>query len=167
MLCVWLHGCDWLRLVAWLRSGEGIGWHAAGTIPNSLYRVPFYIFLARAFFYCSLKRKVLHPLPAPHFLVRPATDSPLLRLFSGEQHSVWSFLDYYVEDICWSSSPPFFKILTQTFWFYRTYQVHIHRSSRFYAHSLYPSISNTDATSTLTSRLLPLMSISSYDPLYI
>ena len=30
-----------MRLGAWLRSGEGIGWLAAGTIPNSLYRVPF------------------------------------------------------------------------------------------------------------------------------
>ena len=42
------------RLGAWLRSGEGIGWFAAGTIPNSLYRVPFfYLFLARVFCFCS------------------------------------------------------------------------------------------------------------------
>ena len=34
-----------MRLGAWLRSGEVIGWLLAGTIPNSLYRVPFsYIF---------------------------------------------------------------------------------------------------------------------------
>ena len=25
---------------AWLRAGEGIGWLAAGTMPNSLYRMP-------------------------------------------------------------------------------------------------------------------------------
>ena len=38
-----------MRLGAWLRSGEGIGWPAAGTIPNSLYRVPsIYLFLACA-----------------------------------------------------------------------------------------------------------------------
>ena len=37
---------DAMRLGAWLRSGEGIGWLAAGTIPNSLYRVPFYLLLA-------------------------------------------------------------------------------------------------------------------------
>ena len=38
------------RLGAWLRSGEGIGWLAAGTMPNSLYRVPFvYLFLAGIF----------------------------------------------------------------------------------------------------------------------
>ena len=42
-----------VRLGAWLQSGEGIGWLAAGTIPNSLYRVPFYLFLACAFCYCS------------------------------------------------------------------------------------------------------------------
>ena len=37
-----------------LRSGEGIGWLAAGTVPNSLYRVPFsYLFLACALCYCS------------------------------------------------------------------------------------------------------------------
>ena len=42
------------RLGAWLRSGEGIGWLAAGIIPNSLYRVPpFYIFLECVFCYCS------------------------------------------------------------------------------------------------------------------
>ena len=39
-----------VSLGAWLQSGEGgIGWLAAGTIPNSLYRVPFiYLFLACA-----------------------------------------------------------------------------------------------------------------------
>ena len=38
---------DATRLGAWLRSEEGIGWLAASTIPNSLYRVPFfYLFLA-------------------------------------------------------------------------------------------------------------------------
>ena len=37
---------DATRLGAWLRSGEGIGWLAAGTMPISLYRVPFvYFFL--------------------------------------------------------------------------------------------------------------------------
>ena len=42
-----------MRLGAWLRSGEGIGWLAAGTIPNSLYRVPFsYLFLACALCFC-------------------------------------------------------------------------------------------------------------------
>ena len=30
---------DAMRLGAWLRSGEGIGWLAAGTIPNSLSSV--------------------------------------------------------------------------------------------------------------------------------
>ena len=33
---------DATRLGARLRSGEGIGWLAAGIIPNSLYRVPFF-----------------------------------------------------------------------------------------------------------------------------
>ena len=33
---------DATRLGAWLRSGEGIGWLAAGSKPNSLYRVPFF-----------------------------------------------------------------------------------------------------------------------------
>ena len=38
---------DATRLGAWWRSGEGIGWLAAGIIPNSLFRVPFfYLFLA-------------------------------------------------------------------------------------------------------------------------
>ena len=43
------------RTTAWLRSGEGIGWLAAGSMPNSLYRVPFvYLFLACVFCYsCS------------------------------------------------------------------------------------------------------------------
>ena len=41
---------DATRLGAWLRSGEGFGWLAAGTMPNSLYRVPFvYLFLACVF----------------------------------------------------------------------------------------------------------------------
>ena len=41
---------DATPLGAWLRSGEGIGWLAAGTMPNSLYRVPFvYLFLACVF----------------------------------------------------------------------------------------------------------------------
>ena len=46
---------DATRLGAWLRSGEGIGWLAAGTMPNSLYRVPFVnLFLACVFCYsCS------------------------------------------------------------------------------------------------------------------
>ena len=46
---------DATRLGAWLRSGEGIGWLAAGTMPKSLYRVPFvYLFLAFVFcYYCS------------------------------------------------------------------------------------------------------------------
>ena len=45
---------DAMRLGAWLRSGEeGIGWLAAGTILNSLYRVPlFYLFLACVICYC-------------------------------------------------------------------------------------------------------------------
>ena len=38
---------DATRLGAWLRPGEGIGWLAAGTMPNSLYRMPVvYLFLA-------------------------------------------------------------------------------------------------------------------------
>ena len=42
---------DATRLGAWLRSGEGVGWLAAGTMPNSLYRVPFvYLFLACVFY---------------------------------------------------------------------------------------------------------------------
>ena len=31
-----------MRLGVWLRSREGIGWLAAGTIPNSLYGLPFF-----------------------------------------------------------------------------------------------------------------------------
>ena len=40
---------------AWLRAGEGIGWLAAGTMPNSLYRMHLvYLFLACVFCYsCS------------------------------------------------------------------------------------------------------------------
>ena len=37
---------DATRLGAWLRSGEGIGWLAAGIIPNTLYRVPFFYFFS-------------------------------------------------------------------------------------------------------------------------
>ena len=49
----------WYRCYAflgvWLRAGEGIGWLAAGTMPNSLYRMPLvYRFLACVFCYsCS------------------------------------------------------------------------------------------------------------------
>ena len=52
---------DATRLGAWLRSGEGIGWIAAGTMPNSLCRVPFvHLFLARLFCYsCSLSLSFL------------------------------------------------------------------------------------------------------------
>ena len=40
---------------AWLRAGEGIGWLAAGTMPNSLYRMPLvYLSLTCEFCYsCS------------------------------------------------------------------------------------------------------------------
>ena len=42
---------DATRLGAWLRSGEGIGWLVAGTMPNSLYRVPFvYLFMRISLF---------------------------------------------------------------------------------------------------------------------
>ena len=45
---------DATRLGAWLRSEEGIGWLAASTMPNSLYRVPFfYLFLACVCCFCS------------------------------------------------------------------------------------------------------------------
>ena len=45
---------DAMRLGVWLRSGEVIGWLAAGTTPNSLYRVPSsYLFLTCALCYCS------------------------------------------------------------------------------------------------------------------
>ena len=45
---------DAMRLGTWLRSGEGIGWLAAGTLPNSFFRVPFfYLFLACIFCYRS------------------------------------------------------------------------------------------------------------------
>ena len=49
-------------LGAWLRAGEGIGWLAAGTMPNSLYRMPLvYLFLTCVFFYsCSFLFVVLH-----------------------------------------------------------------------------------------------------------
>ena len=42
-------------LGAWLRAGEGIGWLAAGTMPNYLYRMPIvYLSLACVFCYsCS------------------------------------------------------------------------------------------------------------------
>ena len=42
-------------LGAWLRAGEGIGWLAAGTMPNSPYRMPLvYLFLTWVFCYsCS------------------------------------------------------------------------------------------------------------------
>ena len=42
-------------LGAWLRAVEGIGWLAAGTMPNSLYRMPLvYLFLTCVFCYsCS------------------------------------------------------------------------------------------------------------------
>ena len=41
---------DATRLGAWLRSGEGIGWLAAGIIPNSLYRVPFFYLFWHVYF---------------------------------------------------------------------------------------------------------------------
>ena len=37
---------DATRLGAWLRPGEGIGWLAAGTMPNSLYRMPVVYFFS-------------------------------------------------------------------------------------------------------------------------
>ena len=58
-------------------------------------------------------------LPTCSSLPCTTYDSPLLRLFQVN-NGVWSCLDY-VEDIYWSSSPPFFKSLTQTFWFYRSH----------------------------------------------
>ena len=48
MLCLWVHMQDSFNL------GGGIGWLAAGGIPNSLYRMPFfYLLLACALcYYC-------------------------------------------------------------------------------------------------------------------
>ena len=72
---------------AWLRAGEGIGWLAAGTMPNSLYRMPlvylplacvfcyscsflFVVFFVFVFFFCSHWSLVDVPLisfcPADH-----------------------------------------------------------------------------------------------------
>ena len=74
-------------LGAWLRTGEGIGWLAAGTMPNSLYRMPlvylflncvfcdscsflFVVFCVFVFFFCSHWSLVDVPLiffcPADH-----------------------------------------------------------------------------------------------------
>ena len=78
---------DATRLGAWLRPGEGIGWLAAGTMPNSLYRMPvvhlflacifcyscpflFVVFVCLCFFFCSHWNLVDVPLisfcPADH-----------------------------------------------------------------------------------------------------
>ena len=38
-------------LGAWLRAGEGIGWLAAGTMPNSLYRMPL-VYLSLTCVFC-------------------------------------------------------------------------------------------------------------------
>ena len=55
---------DATHLGAWLRSEEGIVWLVAGTIPNSLYRVPFfYLFLACAL---CLKKNQTTPRPSEH-----------------------------------------------------------------------------------------------------
>ena len=57
---------DATRLGAWLRPGEGIGWLAAGTMPNSLYRMPVvYFFLAcmRAW-YCHHSPNQVFAYPA-------------------------------------------------------------------------------------------------------
>ena len=43
MLCVWVHGCDPGRVSDGLRLA----------LYQTLYRVPFYLFLARVFCYCS------------------------------------------------------------------------------------------------------------------
>ena len=49
-----------MRLGAWLRSGEGIGWLVARTMLNSLYRVPFlYIFMVCVLCYCCFLFVVL------------------------------------------------------------------------------------------------------------
>ena len=57
-----------MRLGVWLRSGESIGWLAAGTIPNSLCRVPFFcLFLACAL---CLKKNQNAPRPSEHPPVR-------------------------------------------------------------------------------------------------
>ena len=44
---------DAMRLGAWLRSGEGTGWLAAGTIPNSLSRALFFYLFLVCIFCCS------------------------------------------------------------------------------------------------------------------
>ena len=65
-----------MRLGAWLRSGEGIGWLAAGTIPNSpYYRVPvLYLLLECALWYCSMLLLELCRCSADIFLPsRPRT----------------------------------------------------------------------------------------------
>ena len=52
------------RLCPWLRSEEGIGWLAAGTILNYFYRVRFfYLFLACAL---CLKKNQNAPRPSEH-----------------------------------------------------------------------------------------------------
>ena len=38
-------------LGAWVRAGEGIGWLAAGTMPNSLYRMPL-VYLSLTCVFC-------------------------------------------------------------------------------------------------------------------
>ena len=69
---------DAMRLGAWLRSGEGIGWLAAGTIPNSLSLSSALLLsfsgICRLFCYCSF-----------HFVV--------FILFCFVFCSRWSFVD--------------------------------------------------------------------------
>ena len=67
------------------------------------------------------------------------------RVYFQVNNGVWSsFLDY-VEGIYWSSSSPFVKSLTQTFWFYFSY-IYL---TPLLAFTHITCISITDATSTV------------------
>ena len=75
---------DATRLGAWLRSGEVTGWLAAGTMSNSLYRVPFvYLFLACVF---------CHSYSFPFFVVFVCV------FFSFCSH--WSLVDVPLISFC-------------------------------------------------------------------
>ena len=57
----WEYGVvDAMRLGTWLRSGEGIGWPATGTIPNSFYEFPsiFFWYMCFALLFLSFCRFV-------------------------------------------------------------------------------------------------------------
>ena len=88
-----------MDLGAWLRSGEGIGLLPAGTIPNPLYRVPFFYLFLPCVFCCSFIFVVFVLFSVVFFCSRwSLVDAPLIFFCPADHVPDWQDRIYLLTD---------------------------------------------------------------------